>query len=335
MRLDRWLAERVPDLSRSRIQALMRDGHVRSGGTIGEPRHAVKPGHIYEIEVPEAADAELEAEPIGLKVVHEDGDLIVIDKPAGLVVHPGAGHATGTLANALVAHCGSSLSGIGGVKRPGIVHRLDKDTTGLLVVAKNDSAHQGLGAQFKSHGRDGRLRRSYLALVWGVPVPRHGVVDAPLTRSAANRTKIIVARPGVGREAITHYEVVATFDGPETAGVVSLVQLQLETGRTHQIRVHMAHIGHPILGDQLYGAGFKTRVARLHEGAREKVIVLGRQALHAAELGFEHPRREQAMHFRSAIPEDIQAVIDALESSGRGLSGAKPNGDRLRRGRRR
>ncbi len=312
-RIDRWLAARVPELSRSRIQSLIRDGHVRSGGTIGEPRHAVKPGQIYEIEVPEAAGAVLEAEPIGLEVVHEDADLIVIDKPAGLVVHPGAGHASGTLVNALIAHCGTSLSGIGGVKRPGIVHRLDKDTSGLLVVAKNDAAHQGLSGQFKSHGRDGRLHRSYLALVWGTPSPRHGVIDAPLARSAANRTKISVARANAGREAITHFDVVKSFDGPGTAGVVSLVRLQLETGRTHQIRVHMAHIGHPILGDQLYGAGFKTRVARLHEDAREKVIALGRQALHAAELGFEHPRRATALHFQSAIPEDIQEVIDALE----------------------
>ena len=210
-RIDRWLAERIGEVSRARLQALIRDGHVSGGGTIREARAPVKPGVTYTVTLPPATEADVEGESLPLKIVYEDDVLIVVDKPAGLVVHPAAGHASGTLVNALVAHCGESLSGIGGVKRPGIVHRLDKDTSGLLVVAKTDAAHHSLAAQFKSHGLDGRLHRSYLAFVWGnLPRPK-GTIDARLWRSRANRMKIAVARGDLGRSATTHYDVLQTF----------------------------------------------------------------------------------------------------------------------------
>ncbi len=230
-------------------------------------------------------------EPIALDIVYEDGDLIVIDKPPGLVVHPGAGNETGTLVNALIAHCGESLSGIGGVKRPGIVHRLDKDTSGLLVVAKNDRAHKALSEQFAAHGRDGRLERAYLAIVWGVPERPRGSVEGAIARSTANRQKMAVSRAASARDAITHYEVLETFGTPPVA---SLLRCVLETGRTHQIRLHMAHIGHPLLGDMTYGSGFKTSERRLPEAARDALKSLNRQALHATLLGFEHPATGQA-----------------------------------------
>jgi 23S rRNA pseudouridine1911/1915/1917 synthase len=262
LRLDRLLAKALAGLSRVRVQALIRDGQVTLGGrTIGDANIRVKPGETFAVAVPLPVADKVEGEAMALTVVYEDGDVIVIDKPAGLVVHPAAGHATGTLVNALIAHCGQSLSGIGGVKRPGIVHRLDKDTSGLLVVAKNDAAHHHLSEQFKSHGLDGRLHRSYLALVWGqMPLP-NGTMDFPLARSLANRTKIGVSRRAGGRHAVTHYEVQRVLPGARDTGTVSLVRLQLETGRTHQIRVHLSHIGHPVLGDPVYGTGFKTRIA--------------------------------------------------------------------------
>ena len=312
-RLDRWLASKIPELSRGRVQALIRDRHVTCAGrTIVEPNTRVKLGDVYAVVVPEAAPTRVAGEAIALNVVFEDASVIVIDKPAGLVVHPAAGHATGTLVNALIAHCGETLSGIGGVKRPGIVHRLDKDTSGLLVVCKTDAAHQSLSDQFKSHGEDGRLRRAYLALIWGVPVRAKGVIDAPLARSSANRTKITVSRKFSARRAVTHYELVETFLGESGAAAVSLVRLVLETGRTHQIRVHLAHIGHPVLGDPVYAAGFRTRIASLPLAARALVEVLHRQALHAEDLGFEHPKSGKAMQFRSELPADMTALIAAL-----------------------
>ena len=225
-------------------------------------------------------------------------------------MHPGAGHASGTLVNALIAHCGDSLSGIGGVKRPGIVHRLDKGTSGLLVVAKNDAAHQSLSEQFAAHGTDGRMHRAYLALVWGKPLRPRGIIAARLQRSQTNRTKIAVAKGEAGRHAATHYEVLDTFD--TAAGPVSLLRLQLETGRTHQIRVHLAHIGHPVLGDTTYGSDFKTKAGRLGEEAQAAFAALGRQALHAAELGFEHPRTGKAVRFERPLPADMQALLDGI-----------------------
>jgi 23S rRNA pseudouridine1911/1915/1917 synthase len=247
---------------------------------------------------------------MALRIVYEDDDLIVIDKPAGLVVHPAAGHDSGTLVNALIAHCGDSLSGIGGVKRPGIVHRLDKDTSGLLVIAKNDRAHQGLAAQFADHGRSGPLERAYLALVWGIPERQRGTVEAPLARSQHNREKIAVVGEERGRYAITHYELIEAL--PAAEPVASLVRCELETGRTHQIRVHMAHIGHPLLGDLVYGAGYKTKANRLTQARQAALKALGRQALHAAVLGFEHPRTGAFLRFESPLPADMTALLESL-----------------------
>jgi 23S rRNA pseudouridine1911/1915/1917 synthase len=238
--------------------------------------------------------------------VFEDEHLLVVDKPAGLVVHPAHGHETGTLVNALIAHCGASLSGIGGVRKPGIVHRIDKDTSGLLVVAKTDAAHKGLSRLFEDHGRTLNLVREYLAFVWGAPERRHGMIEAPIGRHATQREKMAVVSPERGREAVTHWELLESF------GVASLVACRLETGRTHQIRVHMAHIGHPLIGDATYGAGFKTKAALLSPSAREAVEALGRQALHAATLGFEHPITGEELMFESAPPEDLQRLESAL-----------------------
>jgi 23S rRNA pseudouridine1911/1915/1917 synthase len=314
VRLDKLLALRVEGLSRARIQALIRAGNVSGpgGGTIGDGSYRVKPGETFTLLVPEAEPAEPVGEAIALEVLYEDRDVIVLNKPAHFVVHPGAGHASGTLVNALIAHCGDSLSGIGGVKRPGIVHRLDKGTSGLLVVAKNDAAHQSLSEQFAAHGTDGRMHRAYLALVWGKPLRPRGTISARLQRSQTNRTKIAVARGEAGRHAVTHYEVLSTFD--TEAGPVSLLRLQLETGRTHQIRVHLAHIGHPVLGDTTYGSDFKTKAARLGEDARAAFAALNRQALHAAELGFEHPRTGKPVRFEAPLPADMQALLAALQA---------------------
>lgn len=311
-RLDRWLSAKISDLSRARIQALIRDGHVRSEATIREPRTPVKSGGTYIVNIPEATPPPIAGESIPLVVVYEDEDLLVIDKPAGLVVHPGAGQPDGTLVNALIAHCGDSLSGIGGVRRPGIVHRLDKDTTGLLVVAKSDAAHHGLSEQFQSHGRDGRLERSYLAFVWGKPPRPKGTIEAALARSRSNRTKIEAVRSERGRSAITHYQVIESFHGSKPASEVSLLRLDLETGRTHQIRVHLSHIGHPVLSDPTYASGFKTRVTVLDEPARSAVASLGRQALHAATLAFEHPISGEKLSFSSPLPPDLAEIERTL-----------------------
>ncbi len=250
-------------------------------------------------------------------LLYRDAMMLVIDKPAGLVVHPAGGHEDGTLVNALIAHCGESLSGIGGVRRPGIVHRLDKDTSGLLVVAKNDRAHQKLAKQFADHGRTGPLQRAYLALVWGVPRLREGTIDAPLERSNRNREKMTVVKEGRGREAITHIELIERYPPllkglDETEALASLIECRLETGRTHQIRVHMSHIGHPLLGDQLYGSGFATKAVRLPDEAREALAALGRQALHAAVLGFAHPATGEEMLFESTPPADFAELQAAL-----------------------
>jgi 23S rRNA pseudouridine1911/1915/1917 synthase len=309
-RLDRFLAEAFPAISRSRFQSLIAEGHVTvEGGVVTAARHKLKGGETVSVQIPEATAAEPRPENIPLTIVYEDRDVIVIEKPAGLVVHPGAGNETGTLVNALIAHCGESLSGIGGVKRPGIVHRLDKDTSGLLVIAKNDLSHKGLSQQFAAHGRDGRLERSYLAIVWGVPERARGTISASLARSTANRQKIAVSRSALAREAVTHYEVLETFGKPPIA---SLIRCTLETGRTHQIRVHMAHIGHPLLGDKTYGTGFKSSLHKLPERAQQALKSLDRQALHAAILGCEHPRSGKPLRFESPPPEEMAALINAL-----------------------
>jgi 23S rRNA pseudouridine1911/1915/1917 synthase len=312
-RLDAWLAGAIENLGRNRAKKLIVEGHVAiSGRTIVEPKRPVKPGERVSVFLPPPEPAEPAAEEIPLVVVYEDDDLIVIDKPAGLVVHPAAGHHGGTLVNALLAHCGTSLSGIGGVARPGILHRLDKDTTGLMVVAKTDRAHQGLAAQFADHGRSGPLERAYLALVWGAPDRPEGTVDLPLGRSTRNREKIEVKRAG-GRHAVTHYQVVEPF-GPPERPIATLVECALETGRTHQIRVHMAAIGHPVVGDRTYGAGFATKAALLPEPARSLVVAFPRQALHAYLLGFEHPATGEELRFESSLPADMAALVAAFKS---------------------
>jgi 23S rRNA pseudouridine1911/1915/1917 synthase len=310
-RLDRYLARDVSGLSRSRLKALILAGEVTiDGTTIRDPGHRVNFGDIIALTIPADEPPVPQGEAIPLSVVYEDAEVIVIDKPKGLVVHPAAGNRTGTLVNALIAHCGASLSGIGGVKRPGIVHRLDKDTTGLLVVAKNDAAHRALAAQFADHGRTGPLKRSYLAFVWGTPDRRKGTIDAPLGRHRQARDRIAV-RPD-GRPAVTHYEVLETYPGADGKPVASLIACRLETGRTHQIRVHLAHIGHPLLGDQAYGTGFKTKATLLSPAAAAALEGLGRQALHAHILGFQHPTSDQSLEFKSALPGDLARLRETL-----------------------
>ncbi|MTV16330.1 RluA family pseudouridine synthase [Bradyrhizobium elkanii] len=313
-RLDRVLAQRSPELSRSRLKALILAGSVTvKDAVVRDPAYHVAKGDTIIIDVPEAAPAEPQGEDIALDIVFEDDDIIVIDKPRGLVVHPAAGHASGTLVNALIAHCGASLSGIGGVKRPGIVHRLDKDTTGLMVVAKNDHAHQSLTAQFADHGRTGPMERGYMAFVWGVPNRPHGTIDAPIDRHPHAREKMAV-RQG-GREAITHFEVLASFAGRDGKPVASLLACRLETGRTHQIRVHLAHLGHPLLGDSVYGAHFKTKAGQLGAEGKDALTDLGRQALHAYLLALEHPRTGELLHWEAPLPEDLFLLQRALEAA--------------------
>jgi 23S rRNA pseudouridine1911/1915/1917 synthase len=314
VRLDRVLATRVQELSRSRLKALILAGHVSvEAAPVRDPAYHVTPGDTITIEVPQAVPAEPAGEDIKLDIVYEDDDIIVIDKPKGLVVHPAAGHETGTLVNALIAHCGASLSGIGGVKRPGIVHRLDKDTTGLMVVAKNDRAHQSLTAQFADHGRTGPMRRGYMAFVWGVPNRQRGTVDAPIERHPHAREKMAVRESG--REAVTHWEMRENFGGRDGKPVAALLECQLETGRTHQIRVHLAHIGHPLMGDGTYGPHFKTKASRLGPASQKALTGLGRQALHAYLLALEHPRTGEILHWKSPFPEDLALLQNALRAT--------------------
>lgn len=314
-RLDRALALLWPDLSRSRLQRLIKDGHVRlDGDVVTNPSGRAEEGASVSLLEPPPIEALPAPEAIPLDVVFEDDEVIVIEKPAGLVVHPGAGHGTGTLVNALLAHCGASLSGIGGVVRPGIVHRLDKDTSGLLVVAKTDRAHKSLSAQFADHGRTGPLERAYLAFAWGVPEPRRGMVDAALARSSSHREKMAVVSAERGRHAVTRYRVEEVFAGEEESvePVACLIRCELETGRTHQIRVHLAHLHHPLIGDSLYGAGFRTKSARLPQAARTLAEGLRRQALHATLLQFQHPVSGDVLRFESELPADLAALRHAL-----------------------
>ena len=315
-RLDRLLAARIPALSRSRLKALILEGQVSIAGaqaarTILDPSAEVKSGDVITVNLPPPQDAKPAGENIPLAIVYEDDDLIVIDKPAGLVVHPAAGHATGTLVNALIAHCGDTLSGIGGVKRPGIVHRLDKDTSGLMVIAKNDRAHQALSKQFAEKLESG-LTRGYLALIWGAPERPRGTIDAPLDRHPTAREKQAVRKGG--RDAVTHWELRETYSDADGKPVAGLIECLLETGRTHQIRVHLAHIGHPILGDETYATGFKTKAARLSPQARVALDALGRQALHAAILGFTHPTSGDRLDFESPLPADMARLAETLRA---------------------
>jgi 23S rRNA pseudouridine1911/1915/1917 synthase len=321
-RLDRVLARHVAELSRSRLKVLIENGAVALGAhTIRDPARRVNSGDTLSVNVPPPEPAKPAAEPIPLRVVYEDNDIIVIDKPRNLVVHPAAGHATGTLVNALIAHCGDSLSGIGGERRPGIVHRLDKDTTGLMVVAKNDRAHRALAAQFADHGKSGEpFERSYLAFVWGAPDRPQGTIDKPIDRNPNARDRMAV-REG-GREAITYWQVLERYQGQAEAGrgkkaplpVAAMVACRLETGRTHQIRVHLAAIGHPLLGDETYGSGFRTKAGLLPEKAKEALAALGRQALHSHMLSVKHPATGEFLTFRSELPPDLSRLRNALAS---------------------
>jgi 23S rRNA pseudouridine1911/1915/1917 synthase len=314
IRLDRVLAVRLAELSRSRLKALILAGSVTVGSApIRDPAYHVTAGDTITIDVPQAVAAEPAGEDIALDIVYEDDDIIVIDKPKGLVVHPAAGHETGTLVNALIAHCGASLSGIGGVRRPGIVHRLDKDTTGLMVVAKNDRAHKSLTGQFADHGRTGAMRRGYIAFIWGVPNRQRGTVDAPIDRHPHAREKMAV-REG-GREAVTHWEVLESFNGRDGKPVAALLACQLETGRTHQIRVHLAHIGHPLLGDAVYGPHFKTKASHLGPQSQQALTALDRQALHAYLLVLEHPRNGTILEWISDLPDDLTRLRDYLRAT--------------------
>jgi 23S rRNA pseudouridine1911/1915/1917 synthase len=317
-RLDAWLAAELSDaLSRNRVKALIEGGQVSvNGQPVTEPKRKVRPDDRIEVIVPPAEDPTPLPEDIPLEILYEDDDLIVLVKPAGLVVHPGPGNWTGTLVNALIHHCGTSLSGIGGVRRPGIVHRLDKETSGIMVVAKTDTAHRGLAAQFADHGRTGPLERAYRAFVWGRPKQLKGTVDAPLGR-AADRLKRAVKHEEAAdaREAVTHYRVTARFgEKADGSAVASELECRLETGRTHQIRVHMAHIGHPLIGDPEYGAGFRTKANALPDETRTRVAALGRQALHACLLQFEHPVAGEVLHFEAPLPPDLQALKEALQA---------------------
>jgi 23S rRNA pseudouridine1911/1915/1917 synthase len=302
-RLDRALADALPQLSRARIQALLAEGGVsREGEVVTDAAARPAPG-LYRIAVPPPVPATPQPEAIPLTVLYEDAHLIVVDKPAGMAAHPAPGSETGTLVNALLAHCGASLSGVGGVARPGIVHRLDKDTSGVMVAAKTDAAHRGLAALFERHD----IERVYLALTRGAPKDRAGVVQARIARSPRDRKKMAVVRSG-GREAVTRYEVRRRY-GPQARPLAARLACRLETGRTHQIRVHLAHIGAPCLGDPLYGAGAPAPAVK----AAIANAGLARQALHAAVLGFVHPITGEALRFETDPPEDMARMEAALQ----------------------
>ena len=302
-RLDRAIASWLPGLSRSRAKALIEDGLVtllvgEKRATLADASRKVKAGETVEIEVPPSAPAIPQAQAIDLTILHEDADLIVLDKPAGLVVHPAPGNPDRTLVNALLAHCGDSLSGIGGVRRPGIVHRLDKDTSGVMVVAKNDRAHHALSEQFQVHS----IERAYRAVVHGVPLPPVGTIEGNIGRHRTDRKRMAVVASG-GKPATTRYRVLERFGDPARP-IASLVEAELLTGRTHQVRVHLAHRGHPLIGDPVYGRGRAARGAAIPP--------FGRQALHAFRLGFVHPRDGSAQRFESPLPQDFDSLLQIL-----------------------
>ncbi|MDX2074049.1 MAG: RluA family pseudouridine synthase [Alphaproteobacteria bacterium] len=309
-RLDKFLSSRLPDFSRSRIQALLAQGMVTlSGKVIEDAAQKVKPAQRVTLTIPAATPTHMVAQDIALDVVYEDADLLIINKQAGLTVHPAPGHPDNTLVNALLAHCGDSLSGIGGVSRPGIVHRIDKDTSGLLVVAKHDVAHNALSAQLA----DRSLSRTYQAVCWGKPAPAHGTVTSNIGRSPTNRQKMAVVKTG-GKPAVTHYRTLEDF------GVASLVECKLESGRTHQIRVHMLHLGHPLLGDPIYGQATSSRLKsgqykNMPAEMREALIAFDRQALHAIRMGFIHPRSGKHVEFHAPLPEDFKNLIEQLSAA--------------------
>lgn len=298
LRIDRALAIELPQHSRERLKALVGGGRVTGvAGVIWDPAQKMKGGETLTLVIPEPRPSETQAQDIPLAIVYEDDALLVVDKPAGLVVHPAAGNYDGTMVNALLHHCAGRLSGIGGVARPGIVHRIDKDTSGLLVVAKTDPAHEFLSRQFAAHSVD----RRYTAVVAGVPVPPAGRIAGALARSAANRQKMAIVAEGRGKHAVTHYRTIRVFKG------AAQVECRLETGRTHQIRVHMSSIGHALLGDAAYGRTPGSLAALMNGFAR--------QALHAATLGFVHPTTQEKLSFESALPADIVELISRLSDA--------------------
>jgi 23S rRNA pseudouridine1911/1915/1917 synthase len=307
-RLDRALQRQLPELSRSRLKQLILSGHVADDSAdnvnvIRDPARKVKGGQTFVVIIPQPDDATPAPQAIPLNICFEDAHLIVIDKPAGLVVHPAPGNPDGTLVNALIAHCGGSLAGIGGVRRPGIVHRLDKDTSGLLVVAKTDAAHRALSRDFAAR----RIARAYAAIVWGVPLPVEGEIEGNIGRSMTNRKKMAVVGAGRGKPAVTRYRVERAF-----GDVASLIECRLLTGRTHQIRVHLAERGHPLIGDPVYGSRSGRALARAGElGAA--IAGFPRQALHARHLGFIHPATGEALAFDSVLPPDMTALLSNLE----------------------
>lgn len=304
-RLDRVLAGQMPELSRSRLKSLIEQGHVQgAGGTVTQASLRVGPGQSFAIFIEDAQVADPLPQQIDLSIVYEDAEIIVIDKPAGMVVHPAPGNRDQTLVNALLAHCGQSLTGIGGVARPGIVHRIDKDTSGLLVAAKTAVAHASLSAQFAKHTID----RAYRALVWGVPVPVADTITGNIGRSPADRKKMAVLRQG-GRDATTHYTVLRGF-----RDVAAEVECRLDTGRTHQIRVHMTHRGHPLIGDPVYGRADHRRKALRDPEVAAAVAGFKRQALHATRLGFQHPITGRFIAFDSAPPDDFRELSRALST---------------------
>ncbi|MES2728969.1 MAG: RluA family pseudouridine synthase [Pseudomonadota bacterium] len=309
-RLDKAAASLCPDLSRARLQALIAEGALTLNGQAASAAMRIKLDDVIVLAIPEAEEATPQAQDIALDIVYEDDDILVLNKQAGLVVHPGAGHHDQTLVNALLHHCGDSLSGIGGVKRPGIVHRLDKDTTGLMLVAKNDMAHRHLSDQLQ----DRSLSRTYWAMTVGQPIPQRGVVDQPIGRHKTNRQRQTITR--AGRDARTHYQVIKTFGAR-----LSLIECALETGRTHQIRVHMAYIKCPLLGDSIYGAqqnalraGLKMGAYETQPEAVERIMTFPRQALHARTLVFIHPRTEEEMEFTTPeLPEDFGQLLKDMD----------------------
>ncbi len=305
-RLDRFLAEAIGSLSRSRVKVLIEAGHAACGGTVlREPAEPVRAGATYTLVVPPPLPATPRAEASPLAVLYEDADLLVIDKPAGLVVHPAPGNQEGTLVNALLAHCGESLPGIGGERRPGIVHRLDKDTSGVMVVAKTEMALARLSAIFAA--RD--LERSYLAMCWGLPDPAIGMIEGAIGRDPRDRKRMAVRPAGASgaRAAATGYRVLAQHDG-----AVALLSCRLETGRTHQIRVHLTARGHPLVGDPVYLRRIPAAARALPDALRRRLLDFPRQALHAAELGFAHPRDGRMLRFRTPPPADMAALLEAL-----------------------
>lgn len=304
-RLDKFLTIAFPQFSRSRIQSLLCQHQLTCNDMLMiDASHKVKMGEHYCLTLSPAADATPQPEDMNLDVLYEDDDLLVINKPAGMVVHPAPGHSTATLVNALLAHCGDSLSGIGGVKRPGIVHRLDKDTSGLMVVAKNDFTHHGLSEQFATRS----LSRTYHAVVWGMPSPSHGTIDTFINRCPKNRQKMAVTSQG--KKAITHYHVLETYGKQDLQRNLSLVSCVLETGRTHQIRVHMHYIGHPLLGDQTYG--HMPKLAK--KMWIPEIITFPRQALHAKKIVFVHPRSQECLSFEASYPLDLKCLLNIIDA---------------------